>query len=72
MAWPSWKVLPKNPIASGRPVTVWACEYSCVTAKAMFIVPSVTINAGSLTEVTSAPLMKPISTVTAMPHPIAR
>ncbi len=38
----------------------------------MFIVPSVTINAGNLTEVTRAPLMKPISTVTAMPHSTAR
>ena len=61
------KVLPSQVIAGGRSVTVCASEYSCVIANAMFSVPSVTMNGGSLMRVTSRPLTRPNSAVTPMP-----
>ena len=42
-----------------------------VIANAMFSVPSVTINGGSLTRVTSRPLSKPKAVVTARPQSMA-
>jgi hypothetical protein len=52
---PSEKVLPSQVIIGGTSVMVCAPEYSCVMAKAMLKVPSVTMNGGSLMRVTSSP-----------------
>jgi hypothetical protein len=68
---PIEKVLPSAVIIGGRSVTVCEFEYSCVIAKAMFSVPSVTMKGGSLTLVTSRPLIRPNSVVTPMPHSMA-
>ncbi len=46
-------------------------ETMWVNAKAMLSVPSVTMNAGSLTPVTSAPLSTPKATQARMPSAIA-
>ena len=50
---------------------VCAPEYSCVAANAMLSVPSVTMKGGSLILVTSRPLIRPNSMVTAIPQAIA-
>jgi hypothetical protein len=68
---PKPKVLPSQVCSAGRSVTVCAAAYSCVTAKAMFIVPRVTMKGGSLILVTSRPLSRPKPMVTAMPQAMA-
>ena len=65
------KVLPSQIMPSGMSVTVCAPEYSCVIAKAMLNMPSVTMKGGSLMRVTSSPLASPNSAVTAMPQATA-
>jgi len=51
---------------------VCAFEYSWVIANAMFIVPSVTMNGGSLMRVTSRPLTTPNAIQASSPQTIAR
>ena len=64
-------LLPSHVRSGGRSVNVCAREMSCVIAKAMFIVPSVTMNGGSLMRVTSRPLIMPAMVVTPMPPAMA-
>ncbi|MNS98731.1 hypothetical protein D3C72_1331060 [compost metagenome] len=70
-ALPMVKVVPRPVRPAGRSVIVCDDEYSCVIANAMFSVPSVTMNGGSLMRVTSRPLSRPNSVVTPMPHRMA-
>ena len=57
--------------SGGKSVNVCARDASCVIAKAMFIVPSVTMNGGSLMRVISSPLIMPTMVVTPIPPAMA-
>ena len=60
-------VRPQNTSSLGNPVNVRSFERMCVRAKAMFSVPSVTMNGGSRTPVTSPPVKTPKPTQVRMP-----
>jgi len=64
-------VVPSVVKIAGRSVTLCELDTICVSAKAIFIVPSVTMNGGSFTRVTSRPLRRPPRVVVPIPAAIA-
>ena len=58
-------------MASGKFEMLSAFEYTCVSANAMFSVPSVTMNAGNLIFVMSVPFSNPNNVLAATPQMIA-